>query len=123
MHRLPSDTPLSDSELSKTESLSAVSEEKADKPGNVEPSKTEQTTKKYDESLFKALHRTFIKRIWFSAILLVVSGELKYTFRIVLVFGNISLRDRHTQNDHSSIKPGHSHLAHRVICLFWFVGH
>ena len=78
MHHLPSDTPLSESEpeLSKTESPSAISEEKGDKPGNVEPtsSKTEQTTKKYDESLFKALHHTFFKRIWGSAILLVISG-------------------------------------------------
>jgi ATP-binding cassette subfamily C (CFTR/MRP) protein 1 len=84
-HRLPSDTSLSDSELSKSESISAVSEEKGDGPGNVEPS-TEQTTKKYDESLFKALHNTFIKRIWGSAILLVISGERKYAFRNVLVF-------------------------------------
>ena len=58
--RLPSDTqaPLSDSELSKTKS---ISEEKDDKFGNVEPNKTEQTAKKYDESLFKALHHTFFK--------------------------------------------------------------
>ena len=122
MHHLPSDTPLSDSELSKAESLSTFTEEKADKPEDVEPSsKTEQTTKKYDESLFKALHRTFIKRIWFSAILLVVSGERKYTF-FQLVFGNISLRDRHAQNDNSSIKPSHSHMAYRVVCLFWPLG-
>ena len=79
MHRLPSDTPLSDSELGKTGSVNAVSEEKDEKPGNVEPNKPEQSTtksdEKYDESLFKALHRTFFKRIWFSAVLLVVSGK------------------------------------------------
>jgi hypothetical protein len=77
---MPSD---SDSELGKTESLSAVSEEKGidDKPGNVEPSKTEKTSKKYDESLFKALHNTFFKRIWSSAFLLVISGMRKSIFR------------------------------------------
>ena len=119
MNRLPSDTPLSDSkpELGKTESLTAISEEKGDKPGNVEPSKTEQTTKKYDESLFKALHHTFFKRIWASAFLLVISGKRKSTFRNVLVFCNVSLPNRHAQNDHSSIKPGPPHLARRVICL------
>ena len=74
IHLLFSDTPLSDSELGKTE---FISEEKGDKPGNVEPSKTEETTKKYDESLFKALHRTFFKQIWVSGFLLVVSGKRK----------------------------------------------
>ena len=121
MHRLHSDTPLSGSELGKTESKS---EEKVDKPGNIEPSNnTEQTGKKYDESLFKALHHTFFKRIWASAVLLVISGERKSSFRNVLVLCNISLRDRHAQNDHSSIKSGDSHLACRVICLFSPVGH
>ena len=94
LHRLPSDAPLSHSEpeLGKTESMgavgegkgdktSAVSEEKGDQTGNVEPSKTEENSKKYDESLFKALHRTFFKRIWISAVLLVASGKRKSTFR------------------------------------------
>ena len=78
MHRLFSDTPLSDSKLGKTEPFrsSAVGEEIGDKPGNVEPTKTTQTTK-YDESLFKALYYTFYKRIWGSAILLVISGKRK----------------------------------------------
>ena len=120
MHRLPSETPLSDSELGKTESKL---EEKVDEPEKVEPSKTEQTAKKYDESLFKALHHTFFKRIWATAVLLVVSGKRKSSFRNVLVFCNISLCDRHAQNDHSSIKPGDSHLARRLICLFSPVGH
>jgi hypothetical protein len=76
---LRSDTPLSDSELDKTEPLSAISDEKGDdKPGDGEPSNLE-TTKKYDESLFKALHRTFFKRIWVSAFLLVISGKRKST--------------------------------------------
>ena len=122
MHRLFSDTPLSDSKLGKTEPFrsSADGEEIGDKPGNVEPSKTTQTTKKYDESLFKALYRTFYKRIWGSAILLVISGKRKSEsiFWNELVFCNISLPNRHAQNDHSSIKQGHPHLAHRVIFLF-----
>ena len=98
MHRLPSDSPLSDSEpeLGKTESPSAVSEKQGDEPGNVKPSKTEQTAKKYDESLFKALHHTFFKRIWASAILLVISGKRNFTFWIVLFFCNIGIRNRHT---------------------------
>ena len=90
MRHLPSDSPISDSkpELGNTESLSAVieekgGEEKGDQNGNVEPSKTEQSAKKYDESLFKALHRTFFKRIWASAFLLVISGKRKSTFRNV----------------------------------------
>ena len=120
MHRLPSETPLSDSELGKTESKL---EEKVDKPGNVVPNETVQATKKYDESLFKALHHTFFKRIWVSAFLLVISGKRKSSCRNVLVFCNIGLRDRHAQNDHSSIKPGDSHLARRVICLLSPVGH
>ena len=88
MHCLRSDTPLSNSqpELGKTESLSAITEGKGDKPENVESSKTEQTAKKYDESLFKALHRTFFKRIWASAVLLVISGKWKSAFRNVLIF-------------------------------------
>ena len=74
MRRLPSDTPLSDSELGKTEFLG---EEKDDNPGNIESSETEQTTKKYDESLFKALHHTFFNRIWVSGFLLLISGKPK----------------------------------------------
>jgi len=73
MRWLPPGAPLTDSELDK---IDPVSEEK---PGNVEPSKSEQgtnkTKEKYDESLFKALHHTFFKRIWASAILLVISGK------------------------------------------------
>ena len=93
MRHLASDTPLGDAkaEDGKTESQSAVSEEKGGEPGDIEPSKSEQTAKKYDESLFKALHHTFFKRIWVSAILLVISGELRYTFWNVLVFCNISV--------------------------------
>ena len=89
LHNLSSDTPLSDSqpELGKTESPSVVNEEKADNPENVEPgSKTEETTEKYDESLFKALHHTFFRRIWGSAILLVVSGQQNLHFGNVLAF-------------------------------------
>ena len=84
MHRLASDTSHSDSdpEPRKTESQSPVSEEKDDKPGNVETSETEETAKKYDESLFKALHSTFFKRIWVSAVLLVISGKRK-----IYIFG------------------------------------
>jgi hypothetical protein len=123
MHRLPLDAPLSNSEPEhgKTESMGAVSEErgdktsaaseeKGDKTGNAE---TKQTSEKYDESLFKALHRTFFKRIWTSAILLVVSGKRKSTFRNVLFFFcDVNLRaTRHAQNDHSSIESGHSHVA------------
>ena len=79
LRTLHSDTPLNDSNIDKTESINVVSEE--EKPGNVEPSKPKKTTgteksrEKHDESLFKALHHTFFKRIWFSAILLVVSGK------------------------------------------------
>jgi ATP-binding cassette, subfamily C (CFTR/MRP), member 1 len=76
MHRLSSDTPLSDSELGKTGSVNAISEEKDEKPGNNKPEQsTTKSDEKYDESFFKALHRTFFKRIWFSAVLLVVSGK------------------------------------------------
>ena len=122
IHLLSSDVPLSDSELGKTES---ISEGKGDKPGDVEPSKTEETTKKYDESLFKALHHTFFKRIWVSGFLLVISGKRKKKtiFRNVLVFCNVCIHDRHSQNHHSFIKPGHSHLARRLVCLFSPVGH
>ena len=85
MHHLRSDT-LSDSDLGKAESLisrlSGFGEGKGDKSGNVEPEKTA----KYDESLFKALHHTFFERIWVSALLLVISGKRKSTFRSVLVF-------------------------------------
>ena len=79
MRAFPSDTPLSDSNIDKTESINVVSE--GEKPGNVKPSEPKKTTgteksgAKHDESLFKALHHTFFKRIWFSAVLLVVSGK------------------------------------------------
>ena len=124
MHRLTSDTSLSElgPELRKTDSLRPVSEEKDDKPGNVEPSETEQTAK-YDESLFKALHRTFFKRIWASAFLLVISGKRKSTFSELVFFSNINLRVRHAQNDHSFIKSSHSHVARRLVYLFQPVGH
>ena len=100
MHRLASDTSHSDSdpEPRKTESQSPVSEEKDDKPGNVESSETEETAKKYDESLFKALHRTFFKRIWVSAVLLVISGKRKSTFSecigflVTLIYTSDTLR-------------------------------
>ena len=94
MHRLASDTSHSDSdpEPRKTESQSPVSEEKDDKPGNVETSETEETAKKYDESLFKALHSTFFKRIWVSAVLLVISGKRKiYIFGVYFFLFSITL--------------------------------
>ena len=121
IHRLASDTSHSDLEPEprKTESLNPVSEGKDDKPGNVESSKTEETAKKYDESLFKALHRTFFKRIWVSAVLLVISGKRKiYIFGMYWFFSNVNLHIRHAQNDYSFIKSGHSHLARRLLCLF-----
>ena len=93
IHRLASDTSHSDlePEFRKTESLNPVSEEKDDKPGNLESSKTEETAK-YDESLFKALHHTFFKRIWVSAILLVISGKRKvYIFGMYCFFLKITL--------------------------------
>ena len=68
MHRFSSDTPLSnsESELGETEQPpNAISKEKSDSP-----CKMEQTAKKYDESLLKALHHAFFKQIWFAAILL-----------------------------------------------------
>lgn len=78
MRPLPSDAPLGDSELGKIESAKVVKEDR-EKTTNVELSKPEQATnkqeEKYDESLFKALHHTFFKRIWASAFLLVVSGK------------------------------------------------
>ena len=96
IHLLSSDVPLSDSELGKTES---ISEGKGDKPGDVEPSKTEETTKKYDESLFKALHHTFFKRIWVSGFLLVISGKRKkklyfgmYWFFVTFAYTTDTLR-------------------------------
>ena len=80
MHYLPPVTPLSDSELDKTEFVNPVNEKQGEKPGNVEVGNPEQPTNKsedgkYDQSLFKALHNTFFKRIWFSAFLLVISGK------------------------------------------------
>ena len=79
MRPLPSDMPLSDLNIDKTESINVLSEE--EKPGNVKPSKPKKTTgteksgEKHDESLFKALHHTFFKRIWFSAVLSVASSK------------------------------------------------
>ena len=126
IHPLPLDTPLSDSDPGKTESVNAFTDEKGEKPGNAKPSNPEQSTmksrEKYDESLFKALHHTFFKRIWGSAILLVISGNQTSTFQNIIMFCNINVRDRHAQNDHASIKPGPSQLAHPVLLLFSPVG-
>lgn len=35
---------------------------------------------KYDESLFKAIHRTFFARIWTAGVLKLISGELSSPF-------------------------------------------
>ena len=43
--------------------------------------------------------------------------------RKVSAFFNISLNDRYAENNHSSLKQDHSHLAHRVLYLFSSLGH
>jgi ATP-binding cassette, subfamily C (CFTR/MRP), member 1 len=89
MRPLPSDAPLGDSELGKIKSAEVVKEDR-EKTTNVEFSKPEQATNKQeekcDESLFKALHHTFFKRIWASAFLLVVSGKWTSIFEMYYCF-------------------------------------
>ena len=78
MRRLPPDTLLSESEPNKTASSGNAVSKGREKPGNVESNKLEEPTKKakrHDESLFKALHHTFLNRILVSGFLLLMSGK------------------------------------------------
>ncbi|PPQ67201.1 hypothetical protein CVT24_011272 [Panaeolus cyanescens] len=81
---------------------------------DVEGSKSGSSGSIYDESLFKAIHKTFIRRIWSSGVLLLISGEFLcndhisgYNFSFI----------RDSENDDSFGQQGSNYMAHGIIYL------
>ena len=55
---------------------------------------------KYDESLFKAIHRTFFAQIWTAGILKLLSGE--FYFVVLFIFPHLKGTPRHIENNNSA---------------------